>query len=296
LIAFARRQGWLKAGRDFSFRECYSDLFFTYFSQCRYRQAHSTDLGRAAAGKLDVAGAFAILRDHGTQGPAPAPDNLDRPTGSHFEGRRASMKALCVHASGLTAPSQTTGSMVAELRPQYAAGEPAPATIWCTGTAAPCLSLFKPCFVSGESARPFPGPDSFPQPGARADDSLWWRHERVHRAALETSYSQVAAVGLARRAELEQGFVNRERELFARAGRPDAAELGRFSRECFAAGDAALDDWISALGLEREAGQTASPDAPAISRTGWELAPLYRRYRRKLDRAAGFSFTPRSDA
>ena len=241
----------------------------TYFSRCRYRQTRSTELGQAQRGRLDVAGAFEILRDHGEQGPAFAATE-------RFSGPRASMKALCVHASGMTAPSQTTGSMVAELR---AGKDQRPSTIWLTGTAAPCLGTFKPCFITGYADANL-RPSDFPQPGARQDEqSLWWRHEQIHRAALR-NYAAVAHQGLAARDQLEREFLASEQQMLASSVDSTAldrsAQLDGFSRECFAQADRLLDQWrarVAALRLEELRGP---------------LAPLYRRYRRKIDRAAGY--------
>jgi secernin len=106
----------------------------------------------------DVRDAIAVLRDHG--------EGNERPRYRRLNG---AMSAPCMHAGGWLAASQTVGSFVAEL------GE-AGQRIWATGTAAPCLSVFRPVSVQR--------PRDVGTPTGRQDDSLWWRFEAVHRAML----------------------------------------------------------------------------------------------------------------
>jgi hypothetical protein len=75
-----------------------------------------------------------------------------------------------VHVGGLVTSSQTTASFVGDLREQP--------IHWATGTSAPCTSLFKPVRVE----QPI---DLGPVPTNQFDPAtLWWRHERLHRATL----------------------------------------------------------------------------------------------------------------
>lgn len=150
-----------------------------------------------------------------------------------------------MHGGGLLAASQTTGSWVSELRPGRARHQ-------ATGTAAPCLSLFKPVAVDQ--------PLDLGQPTAEADaHSLWWRHERLHRAAL----GDLGAAAQALRAEVEQT---------ERAWDADPPR----SAEAFAQGDALLARWTAAVAAQ----------APAETRPWWARRYWARRARWALGAAA----------
>jgi len=113
-----------------------------------------------AASATDAQTAMRVLRDHG--------EGNERP---HYRRLNGAMAAPCMHAGGWLAASQTVGSFVAELgrsRQRY----------WATGTAAPCLSVFRPVSVAR--------PHDVGSPTGKRDDSLWWRFETIHRAMLGT--------------------------------------------------------------------------------------------------------------
>jgi len=162
LVSFAIDKGWCRHAAEFSFARCYSDFLYTTFSAGRYRQNRAMARLNAGRGKLDAAYFIDILRDHGkTDGHAwhPAQDRLK--------------SQICNHAGwGPVRISQTTGSMVSHLSPGIA-------THFVTGTAAPCTSIFKPIWVDTPAAtNPMP-------PAATFDsDSLFWRHEILHRLTL----------------------------------------------------------------------------------------------------------------
>jgi secernin len=99
-----------------------------------------------------------VLRDHGG-------DN----EGPRYRRLNGAMGAACMHAGGWLAASQTVGSFAAELR-EY--GQ----RYFATGTAAPCLGMFRPVSIAV--------PRDVGAPAGRQDDSLWWNFETVHRAML----------------------------------------------------------------------------------------------------------------
>jgi secernin len=140
------------------FAERHADRLRSRVSACRTRRARTEE----QAADADGPGAMMrTLRDHGA----------DRRDGPVYRVTTGGLAAACMHAGGLVAASQTTASWVSELTPDGARH-------WATGTAAPCTGLFKPLAVD----RPV---DLGPAPTDRYDPrTVWWRHERLHRAAL----------------------------------------------------------------------------------------------------------------
>ena len=106
----------------------------------------------------DVLSAMEVLQDHG--------EGNGRPRYSRLNG---AMSAPCMHAGGWLAASQTVGSFVADLRESAQ-------RYWATGTAAPCLGVFRPVSIDL--------PHDVGAPTGTPDDSLWWRFEAIHRALL----------------------------------------------------------------------------------------------------------------
>jgi hypothetical protein len=101
-----------------------------------------------------------------------------------------------MHAGGWLVGSQTTGSMVSELRPTGAAH-------WATGTSAPCLSVFRP--VSVDCPRDTGTPTGTP------GDNLWWRFEQVHRSLLGADAAHRETY-LAERDEVQSQILSRPAE------------------------------------------------------------------------------------
>jgi dipeptidase len=180
---FARKQGWLGRGEDLDFaRRFGSRLYAPAVTGSQVRRA-CTLRWLTQSGPADRDSVLAALRDHGGRPPA-AGVRLD---------------SICAHASWLPTRSsgQTSGSMLSRLATDGARH-------WFTGSTSPCLSVFKPVPLGGEKI------DTGPVPGAGFDDeSLFWRHERLHRVVLADYERRRASFDEARRV-LEAGVAGPE--------------------------------------------------------------------------------------
>lgn len=157
--SYARSKGWCKSASDFDFAQAFSEPKYSAFSGGIERSACTLRSLKNRQGKLERQDMFAALREH--NGFAPE------------DGWR--MRMPCAHSSWwpTRAAGQTTSSMVSCLQASRI-------THWLTGTSSPCLSLFKPVMMGGDLL--FTGKT----PGEGYDgESLFWRHERLHRLVLK---------------------------------------------------------------------------------------------------------------
>ena len=185
LVEHAVDKGWCRNKTEFDFARCYSDFLYTHFSSCRIRQQRSSSLVAGEHGSLTAAMMMAIVRDHGS----------DAQNNSRWHPAPAGMKTLCVHVGfGPTRDYQCVGSLVMHL-------DGGLDTAWVTGTSAPCTSIFKPVWLQGG----LPDLGTIPQ-GIYDTDSLWWKHEKLHRALLQ-DYPARSAVLLGPRDKLETDFI-----------------------------------------------------------------------------------------
>lgn len=146
--------------QDTDFAEKFDTRFMTFMGKARQRQALSTQ----CLGGLD---------QHKTASLAAMAENLRRHQSEDKNFARHTNGDVCMHAGGLTRPSQSCGSMIVKLGPNQSP------QVMVTGTSAPCLSLFKP--VSFDFAHP----SFFDHAKAQfVKDSLWHHYEHVHRRAL----------------------------------------------------------------------------------------------------------------
>jgi len=185
LIETARKNKWLKKGETFNFAKNYSDWFYTTFSASRTRRGCTYDLLKSNTGRIDLSLALTILRDHQEE---------DYRPDSHLL-----LDRVCAHAANnLTRKAaQSTGSLAARLTPDAQ-------TFFATGTSAPCTGIFKPVWFEGGVL-----PDIGPVPQGRYDpETLWWKHEMLHRSVILDYPTRIAAYN-SERDELEKSFIDR---------------------------------------------------------------------------------------
>jgi len=219
LVDHAVERGWCRKG-EFSFSECYSDWFYTKMSRGRERRKFTMKLLRERAGQLDFRYFAKILRSH-----------VD---GDKWEPSRGSMKDICMHAGGLTRPSQTAGSYIGELHRKAAIH-------WFTATSVPCLSAYKPVFIEAGL------PDLGANPGGRFNpEALWWKHERFHRKIL-CSYRYHAQEVRRKMEKLEKELVEEVKKLrrLYLSGKASKEDLLRLTSEAFAKAEEILEESYS---------------------------------------------------
>jgi secernin len=187
------------------------------------RRACSTALLNARRGRLDVGDMMSILRSHGDG------DQLQLA----WREECLAQRTLCMHAAADGRAGQTTGSMVSQLRPGCVVH-------WVTGTAAPCISIFKPVLVG------VPLPEQGPPPTDQFDArTLWWRHERIHRAALMSDFGKFLNAIQDERDELEAQFRTRIDRVIADG---DEADRTRVVAECWREALELESSWMARVG------------------------------------------------
>ena len=207
--------------RDFAAR--HRDWLVTRVACARIRQARTAALAGHTSGPADL---MRLLRDHG--------DGRDAPRYAWFNG---SLDTVCMHGGGgAVHGSVTTASWVSELSPNGARH-------WTTGTAAPCTAIFKPVRIDDPL-------DLGPAPTDCADpESLWWRHEDLHRSVLRDP-AQLLPLFADERDHIEAQWL---------ADHPTP-------RDAFAAADLALAEWI-----ERVKATPVEDVRPFWARRYWQL-------------------------
>jgi len=245
LVKNAVERGWCKSAADFNFARCYSDLIYSTFANGRPRQACTTQALQQKKGTITPQDVIGLLRSHFTDDdPRWTPDN--GVTGAD----------VCMHAGwGPIRVSQSAGSMVTVLKKRQ------PPTHWVTGTAAPCLSVFKPVWLDSGL------PQLTPAGGTYEESVLYWRHEALHRAVLR-DYAVRKNVFAAEQTEFQIGlFAEVQQQAMA-----DREARAAITRRAFEQADEKETAWLAKVRQQKVTRKNT-----ALYASAW----------RKFDREAG---------
>jgi secernin len=212
LREFARAEGWWSGRSTFDLAAAVTNPDNPGLAGALSRCDRATRLLARHRKRIDALRMMATLRDHGDAAEGDA----------HWHPHVLTGPTICMHAGGTPKRmGQSVGSLVSELGRDGAAH-------WVTGSSAPCTAVFKPLFLD------VPLPAHGPVPGDRADDTtLWWRHERLHRAALLGDYAGVMRDFAPARDALEAGFQTRVAEVVAGTGAAARRRRARVVAQCW---------------------------------------------------------------
>jgi dipeptidase len=213
--SYAASKGWWKENKPFHFQQVYTDWLYTKLGRAKVRSACTMNLAKLKIGSLDVTNCMEILQTH----------NLEDPT---FKPSKANTASICMHATSIINPSESTGSMVAQIRKGKSH------SIWLSGTAHPCLSVYLPYYFGTHTL------DKIIVPSDKPDQSLWWKAEKLHRWILK-DYQKRKALIQNERNDLQTKIIKEESILFQQD--VDISTLGNFSNQCLTTYQELLNKW-----------------------------------------------------
>jgi dipeptidase len=242
LIEYALRKGWIKSANGFNFGDAYNDFLYTTLIRGRNRRAVTMAALGEGKGRIDAQFMMNLLRTHLPDGGSGADW---QPQNNPIFGAD-----VCWHGSfGPIRDGNTTSSMVVHLDKKRP-------TIFITGTASPCTSIFKPIWIDA----------SLPDMGFAPTDeydphhpSLFWQHELLHRATI-ADYQRRVATYAAERDAIEKKFVE---GALANAGAP-VKKRTQYSADCFAQALQMESDWY-----ERVSRVPAQPEGAWLYNYAW---------------------------
>lgn len=214
LVELAIQKGFSKSAQEFNYARDYSDFLFTNFGKGRVRRETTYCVLDEQKGNISVETMMGMLRHH-------KQENFDPKTG-------VTEVDVCMHAGfGPIRVSQSTASMVVHLDKKNP-------LIFATGTSAPCTSIFKPIWMDA------PLPDLGPAPASIYDhESLYWTHERIHRATL-LNYPERIKSFARDRDQLESKFVQGALNL----SQASSKQRADYTAQCFSESFAAEAEWL----------------------------------------------------
>lgn len=215
LIETAVQKGWAKSAGQFDYARDYSDFLYTNFGRGRIRRATTASLLEKNKGNVTLGSMMSILRHHDDE---------------HYDPQDGvATMDICMHSGfGPIRGNQSTASMVVYM------DENTP-IIFATGTSAPCTSIFKPIWMDTASSL-----NLGPVPASKSDSaSLYWTHERLHRATL-LNYPERIKTFASDRDELEKKFMQGALQL----AKASVWERAEFSTQCFNEAAQAEAEWL----------------------------------------------------
>lgn len=199
LVENAVSKSWCRGSKEFDFKKCYESRIHPFFTKGDERRRASEGYLKEKLGSLDVDAMKAVLRSHGSR---------------HDVGgfRTGSMECVCMHAGGGLITSQTTGSLIVQLKDGRI-------NIWATGSSLPCISVFKPIWFTTVH---------YTESCEKAEE-FWKQTEEVHRRILDGSISDTGGY-IGKRDLLEQELTVMASEALSGEEREKVTEYA-FSRE-----------------------------------------------------------------
>jgi hypothetical protein len=182
---------------SYDFTHKLSEPVYTFFSGSAKRQSSSLCSLNSPA---DAAQMMSALRQH-------------NPSDNSRLFTHGSVSSVCMHAGGIIG-DHTTGSLVVELRKDM------PITIWCTAASTPCISAFKPVFLTEETVAPVFDNET-------TSMKYWLEREKIHRGILAGKIDVTTL--RAKRDTLEKQYLQEEQTLFT-SGMPTSQKLIEFAR------------------------------------------------------------------
>jgi dipeptidase len=235
LIEHAIAKGWCHNAKKFDFYNHYQRKteLRQIFAKGKSRINCATKIMQENKGKITAQIMMKILRK-------PPPEKED-----WNPARDASLNSICVHAKGVTNPSQSTIAMVSVLDEKLQ-------TNWITGTSATCLSTFKPVFLPGGMPKTITPTTEFYH-----KENLWWRHEYLHRLVLQ-DYVHRFSLFKGEKELIEQIIINETRKFIdmhlAKYKNLDEKEsvliLQEYAKLVFEKVQAAEENWIEKVKKE----------------------------------------------
>jgi len=230
-----RSLGWSKEAEP-DYAEAIADPSSQHIGHSLARRLRATSLMQSKSRRIGIADMMNILRDHGSYS-----QNV-----ADYHPEKELERTICLHARGDDRPAQTVGSMISELRQKDSVH-------WVTGTSAPCMSIFKPVLL--DVAMPSQGAHLAAHYDAQ---TLWWRHERLHRRAIFGEFGKFLETLGEERDLLEASFHKRVTAVLKGGGERDRTQV---VAECWQEARATEERWMASLSDGKWSGDASYGDA-----------------------------------